>query len=62
VLNKLLNRFQSEKLQYAVDALSNPVDKTDFEYGVHHGVLKGFDLVEQWLEELLEEEEDGENK
>lgn len=57
-LNKLLDKLQSEKLKYAVDAVEQPGQGTSFEYGTHHGVLKGFNLVEQWLQELLKEEED----
>lgn len=61
-LDKLLTKLQGETTKYAKDALSNPGEKTAFEYGKHHGVLKGFKLVEQWIDELLEEQEDDENK
>jgi hypothetical protein len=63
VLNKFLSKLQDEAKNYAVEALTEAVvDKTSFEYGVHHGVMKGFGLVEQWLTEMLEAEDDDENK
>lgn len=62
MLEKLLQKFQEEVKKYAVEALTEGVvDKTPFEYGEHHGVLKGIRLAEQWLTEMLEEEDDDEN-
>lgn len=62
MLNKLLDRLQGETTKYAVEAIRVPARRDTFEYGTHHGVLKGFGLVEQWIQELLEEQEDDENK
>lgn len=62
MLEKLLDRLQGESSKYALDALKHPGDKSSFEYGSHHGVLKGFGLVEQWINELLEEEEDDDSE
>lgn len=62
VLNKLITKLQGETKSYAVDAIKSPVSKTEFEYGVHHGVVKGFSLVEQWIQEMLEEQEDDDSE
>jgi hypothetical protein len=62
VLNKLLDRLQSEASAYAKQALENPVKRDSFEFGKHHGVLVGYSHVEQWIQELLEEEEDDESE
>lgn len=62
MLNKLLDKLQGEIKMYAVAALKEPSEKTTFEYGSHHGVLKGFGLVERWIQELLEEQEGDENE
>ncbi len=61
-LDKLKTKLQSEAKKYAKQALSTPSEKTTFEYGKHHGVMVGFGLVEQWVEELLKEEEDDESE
>ncbi len=61
-LDKLKTRLQSEGTKYAKQALTAPSDRTEFEYGKHHGVMVTFSLIEQWVEELLKEEEDDENE
>ena len=61
-LDKLQTKLQSEAKKYAKQALTAPSDRTEFEYGKHHGVMVGFGLVEQWVEELLKEEEDDESE
>lgn len=62
MLNKLLDRLQGETNKYAVEAIRKPVKRDSFEYGKHHGVLYGFSLVEQWIQELLEEEKDDDSE
>lgn len=57
MLDKLLNRLQGEAKKYSRAAIETPVDKTEFEYGTHHGYVKALNHVEQWIQELLEAEE-----
>lgn len=62
MLNKLVTKLQGEVKSYAVKAVQNPSKRDAFEYGSHHGYLKALDHVEQWINELLEEEGDDEGK
>jgi hypothetical protein len=63
MLDRFLAKLQDEAKKYAQEALTDGVsEKTTFEYGTHHGVMKGFGLAEQWLLEMLEEEEDDDTK
>lgn len=62
MLDKLLDRLKSEKVNAALDAVQNPGKGTSFEYGIHHGKQVAFDLVEQWITELLEAEEDDDDE
>lgn len=62
MLKKLLARLEEEAHKYALEAISKPSKRDAFEYGVHHGVLKGIRLAEQWLEEELKEEEDDDSE
>lgn len=61
-LVKLKTRLQSEAQKYAHANLLKPSKPTEFEFGKHHGVLVGFGLVEQLIEELLKEEDDDESE
>lgn len=61
-LQKLKTRLQSESKKYAHANLLKPANPTEFEFGKHHGVLVGFGLVEQLIEELLKEEEDDDSE
>lgn len=58
MLGKLLTWVQGEKTKCALEAVRNPGKGTSFEYGVHHGMQKSFDLVEQRLIKMLEDEND----
>jgi hypothetical protein len=58
MLNKLLEKLESEAKTYAVDAIEHPGKGTSFEYGKHHGYLKALSHFKQWVDELLEEEDD----
>jgi hypothetical protein len=62
VLDKLITKLQSRAHEYAKDALEKPTKRDAFEYGVHHGYVKALSHVEQWIAELLEEQEDDDSK
>lgn len=62
MLDKLLDRLKSEKVDAAMAAVKEPGKGTSFEYGTHHGKQVAFDLVEQWITELLEEQEDDDDE
>jgi len=64
MLNKLLTRLQGEAKTYSVNAVRNPgpVGQVVFKAGVDHGYIKALSHVEQWIQELLEEEEDDKNE
>lgn len=57
LLNKIINRLESEAKSYAKGALEKPSRKDEFEYGTHHGYLKALSHVEQWIREILDEED-----
>lgn len=58
LLNKIIDRLESEATKYAKSALEKPSRKDEFEYGTHHGYLKALSHVEQWIREVLEDEDD----
>jgi hypothetical protein len=64
MLSKLLTKVQGEAVKYAVNAAKNPgpVSAVTFNSGVTHGYVKALNHVEQWIEELLENEGDDEDK
>ena len=62
MLDKLLDRLKSERVTHAVEDVSNPAKRDSFQYGLVHGKQVAFSLVEQWIAELLEEQEDDESE
>jgi hypothetical protein len=62
LLDKLLTRLKSEKVAHALKDVQEPGKGTSFEFGRAHGKQVAFDLVEQWIEEILEAEEDDGNE
>jgi len=62
LLDKLLDRLKSEKVSHAVEDVSNPPRRDSFQYGLSHGKQVAFSLVEQWIMELLEEQENDERE
>ncbi len=52
---QLIARLKAEQAQYAQDALRNPGDKTEFEFGRRVGHLEGIDRALSVLLGLLEE-------
>lgn len=64
MLNKLLSRLQSEATKYAVATCTNPgpSGKRESVLSEANGYLKALNHVEQWINELLEEEDDDEDK
>lgn len=62
MLDKLISRLESEATKYAKSALEKPSRRDEFEYGTHHGYLLALSHVEQWIQELLEEEDDDKDR
>lgn len=64
MLEDLLKKLQSEAETYSLDAVKNPgpVDRLVFKAGVDHGYVKALSHVEQWIQEMLEDEEDDDGK
>ena len=56
MLDRLLTKLQGEAMKYSKAAFENPTKRDTFEYGSHHGYVKALNHVEQWINELLEEE------
>lgn len=53
-----LNRLKAEQQSYALQALSQPNLKTEFEYGYRSGVVAGLGKAEEILLSMLKDERD----
>lgn len=62
MLEKIVSRLQDRAKTYAKEALETPGKGTSFEFGTHHGVLKGLSLAEQLVREVLEEEDNDDDE
>lgn len=62
LLNKLIAKLESEAKKYSLDAIANPGEITGKAYAKHHGYVEALNHAKQWIREVLEEEEDGENE
>jgi hypothetical protein len=60
LLNKLVTRLQSEATKYAVAAVEapGPEGKRESRLSEAHGYVKALSHAEQWITELLEDEDD----
>lgn len=56
---RLLQRLRSEQQTFALEALKNPSDKTEFAFGWRCGCLHGLNRAEEILLSLLDEEKNG---
>lgn len=56
-IEAFLGRLKKTKAEYPGRALSAPVRGDAFEYGHHSGVMKGLDMAEKLIEQMLEEED-----
>lgn len=53
---QLIARLKQEQQDYAVQALSRPDKRDEFEYGFRTGVLEGLRKAEELLLKLVKEE------
>jgi hypothetical protein len=60
LLNKIINKLQSEAKTYAVAAVSapGPEGQRESKLSEAHGYVKALSHAEQWIRELLEDEDD----
>jgi hypothetical protein len=60
LLNKVINKLQSEAKAHAVAAVAapGPEGKRKSRLSEAHGYVKALSHAEQWIKELLEEEDD----
>ena len=64
MLNKLLTKLQGEATKYAVATVSapGPEGRREAQLSEAHGYIKALNHVEQWIKELLEEEDSDEDE
>lgn len=64
LLNKIIDKLQSEAKKYAVAAVSEPgpEGKRESRLSEAHGYVKALSHAEQWIKELLEERDDGKDE
>lgn len=63
LLNKLITKLQSEAQKYAVAVVKSPgpQGQRDSKLSEAHGYVKALNHAEQWITELLKEEDDDED-
>lgn len=57
----LLNRLKAEQHKYALEAVTKPSDKTEWEYGYRVGVVAGYEAAISLLLKLVDEEKNSDN-
>lgn len=62
LLNKIIDRLESEVKTYSMEAIANPGELTGKQYAKHHGYIEALNHAKQWISELLEEEDDDESE
>ena len=62
LLNKIIDKLESEATKYSLDAIANPGEITAVAYAKHHGYVEALNHAKQWITELLEEEDDDEDE
>lgn len=59
MIDRLFNRLKVAQAEYAIQALSNPGNKTEFDFGYRVGVTAGYESALKMILVLLDEEKKG---
>lgn len=60
--DRLLAAIKTRQAAFALAALKQPSDRTEFEYGYRAGTVAGYESSLEILYKLLQEEKDGGNE
>ena len=54
--SRLLNKLKSDQSRFALEALTRPAEKSEWEYGYRVGVVAGYEAAIARLLKLVDEE------